>query len=172
MGWLFTQGMTRRGIVAHITRTQESDSGRWTSLAHTVRGNVVWSVIEHLDKSNNSATKYIGCFLIGSEKDYGWGYKDMTESMGPYYYSCPLRYLDMAPVTNEGWREKVRAYHATRTAARKRYASAKAGQVRKMINSVVPYITLQYKRKRTWVGSYDGKLYRIPSRMLGDIKVD
>ncbi len=41
-----------------------------------------------------------------------WGYKAMDESMAPYYYSCPLRYLDMAKELSPGWREKVRAHHA------------------------------------------------------------
>jgi antirestriction protein len=43
----------------------------------------------------------------------------MEESMGPYYYSCPLGYLDKVPVvTNPGWRDCVRNYHAELAAKR------------------------------------------------------
>jgi hypothetical protein len=34
----------------------------------------------------------------------------------PYYYSCPLRYLDMAPVQSFEWRERVHRFHAGRAA--------------------------------------------------------
>ena len=41
------------------------------------------------------------------------GYKDMTETMGPYNYDCPARILDLlSPTDNENalaWREKCRA---------------------------------------------------------------
>lgn len=44
--------------------------------------------------------------------------------MAPYYYSCPLRYLDMAKELSPGWREKVRAYHTQR----RQSATAIAGE--------------------------------------------
>ena len=43
-----------------------------------------------------------------------WGYKPLDESMHPYYYSCPLSYLDLAPEQSAEWRAGVRAYHARR----------------------------------------------------------
>ena len=36
------------------------------------------------------------------------------ESMHPYYYTCPLSYLDLAPEQSADWRAGVRAYHARR----------------------------------------------------------
>jgi hypothetical protein len=57
---------------------------------------------------------FICCTLLGSEPGFGWGCKHITESMGPAYYSCPLSYLDMAPVRSPEWREQVRRYHAPR----------------------------------------------------------
>jgi hypothetical protein len=43
-----------------------------------------------------------------------WYHKPMEESMGPYYYSCPLSYLDLAPVASWHWRDGVIQYHARR----------------------------------------------------------
>jgi hypothetical protein len=34
--------------------------------------------------------------------------------MHPYYYSCPLSYLDLAPEQSADWRAGVRAYHVRR----------------------------------------------------------
>lgn len=60
--------------------------------------------------------RWIGCDLMRHQKDYGWGYKDLDEICGPYYYSCPLKYLDLVPIEtyggNDEWRENVRQYHA------------------------------------------------------------
>lgn len=40
---------------------------------------------------------------------YGrWGYKTLDEQMGPYYYQCPVEWLERAPVANEAWRARVR----------------------------------------------------------------
>ena len=40
----------------------------------------------------------------------------MSESVHPYFYYCPLGYLDMVPLEVYGgyaeWRELVRQYHA------------------------------------------------------------
>jgi hypothetical protein len=35
----------------------------------------------------------------------------MDETMGPFYYDCPLEYLALAPETNPAWRAKVLAHH-------------------------------------------------------------
>ena len=56
---------------------------------------------------------YIGCHLLESSGG-DWGYKSLDESVHPYYYSCPLRYLDMAPVQSSEWRERVHRFHAGR----------------------------------------------------------
>ena len=61
------------------------------------------------------STAFIRCDLLqGSGND--WGHKPLEEAMHPYYYSCPLRYLDMAPEQCRDWRDGVRAHHARRNA--------------------------------------------------------
>lgn len=117
MGWDFTGGATKKDIIRECCKTQENDHGKWETLAHCVRGNVLWSVKQVTVKATGKTTRFIMCDLLGLEKGFGWGYKDIDESMGPCYYSCPLSFLDMAPEdgtgnTNPGWREQVRAYAA------------------------------------------------------------
>jgi len=60
--------------------------------------------------------RWIQCDLLQySRSNDGWGYKDMEESMHPYFYSCPLGYLAKVPIKtfggNEEWRKGVRSYH-------------------------------------------------------------
>jgi hypothetical protein len=61
--------------------------------------------------------------ILTSKKNGEWGYKDMTESMGPYYTDAPLKLLDLLseidPEDGYGayalkWREAVRETHAAK----------------------------------------------------------
>jgi hypothetical protein len=66
--------------------------------------------------SKDGVPRTVFVALIERGDRYGWGYKDMDESMGPYVYDAPLRLLeDLGPPPNEWaakWREGVRANHA------------------------------------------------------------
>lgn len=142
MGWLFTCGTTRRTQIDERTRSWEHTTPDGvlvtsTCLAHCYRGGtfsgVLWTVWERTFTKDGQDTepsqRWIGCDLLRHQRDYGWGYKDMEESMHPYFYSCPLKYLDLVPIEQFGghaeWREGVRAYHAR--AAEKRRARRLTG---------------------------------------------
>ncbi len=37
-----------------------------------------------------------------------WGYKTIPEKAGPFYYGCPLEFLDLAhDETNQEWRDRL-----------------------------------------------------------------
>lgn len=82
---------------------------------------MLWSVVEltakvegvHRDLAPGQSLRYIRCDLLERSGNQ-WGYKPLDESMHPYYYSCPLSYLDLAPEQSADWRAGVRAYHARR----------------------------------------------------------
>ena len=138
MGWLFKSGSTRRDLIEERTKSWERESGEMlmksTCLAHCYRGNVfsgvLWSVWERTFTNDNEelqpTERWIQCDLLKYQRDYGWGYKDMEESMHPYYYSCPRKYLEMVPLDvyggNPEWREGVREYHARQKERRQRLA--------------------------------------------------
>lgn len=129
MGWLFVPGCDRRSMIAERTegweRTlEDGKTVKTICLAHCYRGNsfsgVLWSVFERTfvrDGQQIDVTqRWIQCDLLRySTSDQGWGYKDMDESMHPYYYSCPKRYLGMVPPETFGgnveWREQVQQHH-------------------------------------------------------------
>lgn len=141
MGWLFTPGSNRKELIAERVqgwKRTSPDGLNVTSacIAHCYRGGtyrgVLWTVWERtFEKDGQEAQpteRWIGCDLLEySKSDEGWGYKDMEESMGPYYFSCPLSYLDMVPVVaNESWREGVRRYHEKQKEKRQAKKQAKA----------------------------------------------
>jgi hypothetical protein len=129
MGWLFTAGTNRRHLIAERTSDWHRQGAggitvTTTCLAHCYRGGtfsgVLWAVWERTFTKDGQQTqpdeRWITCDLLRHQKDYGWGYKDMDESMHPYFYSCPLGYLRMVPIEQYGgnveWRNGVQAYHA------------------------------------------------------------
>ena len=120
MGWYFSP-QSRSELIAELIAPQETERASVKVIAHALRGNVLWSVTEvtakvegvHRDLAPGQSLRYIRCDLLersGSQ----WGYKPLDESMHPYYYSCPLSYLDLAPEQSADWRAGVRAYHARR----------------------------------------------------------
>ena len=138
MGWLFTPGSDRKTLIAERAESWERTLGnsvevKSVCLAHCYRGNsftgVLWSVWERTFANHDGDDKYktqrwIQCDLLRFDRcNDGWGYKDMEESMHPYYYSCPLKYLEMVPIDqfggNEEWRQIVREHHEQRRAKRR-----------------------------------------------------
>lgn len=120
MGWLFTcdPSFNKARQVSEF-RSPGSWSEGTTLLADRVVGNHYWAALQ-----DKSGAKFIFLALMkGGGKNSGWGYKDMTEHCGPYYYDCPLSLLEMTDEpTGESaiaWRKKVREYHAAKKARAK-----------------------------------------------------
>ena len=116
MGWYYSR-QTRDQLIRELIQPKENERAFSEVIAHALRDNVLWSVVRVTSKqagvSNlavGESTTFILCDLLqGSGNE--WGYKPLSESVHPYYYSCPLPYLDMAPEKCREWREGVRAYH-------------------------------------------------------------
>lgn len=119
MGWSFNmdRSQEKEQFVAELNR---DFSPGYECLEHRVVGNHLWQLIKRPD-----GKKFINLYLMSRGNgrhgkgcsDHGWGYKGITEDMGPCYYDCPLSLLDKAdPVDGHSaeWREKVRAHHAAK----------------------------------------------------------
>jgi len=159
MGWLFTEGQTRRQLIEHLTKTEENDKRKWTTLKRYCSGNTLFTVQEVLNKETLETHRFIGVYLMAPHKGYGWGYKDMDESMGPYQVGCPLSFFDMVPDPGSyatEWRKQCRFAHA------RRFQKLEVGQAVKLTNGhsykIVSLCPLR--------GELAGLIYRIPRRML------
>lgn len=108
MGWLFTEGQTKRDLIQHLT----ADDDRTSTVRRCVRGSTLWV----LHESNTTGTRFIVGYLMLKDPDTGWGFKDVSEEAGPMDHSCPEGYLDMASEppndTAARWRDRVRSSHA------------------------------------------------------------
>lgn len=136
MGWDYGNE-TRKELVARLTNG---------AIAHksTNCARHLWVV--HADKS-------LCLYLIDRANPEQCGYKAISESMGPYYYDCPLSLFDLATaMVDENWRSQVRA-----AAARKAEVFAPGDAV--TVHGK-PY-TVVDKIKQSWrIRAPDGTIYK------------
>jgi len=121
MGWLFSH-RTREALIAERIEDVVTNSGTRTVLEHHLVDDVLWSLVRLVPNSSTAipgvaageACVVIFCDLIDCSRGL-WGSKTLKEGMGPFYWSCPLHFLDQATHgINPEWREGVRHYHAAR----------------------------------------------------------
>ena len=137
MGWLFPYGATRKSLIADRIEGWQRDTDEMTikseCLRHCFRGGrfsgVLWSVWKQTFTKDGidvqPERRFINCDLLEyARRHEGWGYKDLDESMHPFYYSCPLSYLALVPIDQFGgnaeWRKIVVEYHRRQREKRKR----------------------------------------------------
>lgn len=167
MGW--TTGYNSRSeVVETVTKGWENDMQTTTCIKKFFSGNNLWMVFERVSKAApTDVERFIVVALIRCWKAQGggmdWGYKDVSEEMGPCELSCPLSFLDM--VKDPGgyataWREKVRAAHAVKN------QKLVVGQVVKLTNGREYRISKFWKRSACGVDVKTGNEYRIPRGML------
>ena len=119
MGWSFEIcERSRKDYLERITGPGHFGPG-YTPLEHRVVGNHVWQLVRQVSVNRT----FICLDLIAKERNGGWGYKGLSEDMGPYHYDCPLALVDKAsmPINESAaaWRIKVREFHAKKSCKRK-----------------------------------------------------
>jgi hypothetical protein len=162
MGWYFSNA-SKSDLIKELT--SESIGAEWTrtTIAHAVRGSVLWTINQMSHLNGQETRLFIGCDLMQKYGGY-WGHKPLCEEDGPYYYSCPLKYLDMVPVQNADWRVKVREYHARRT------RQFETGQRVEVIGCTVPWVRITSANPLT--GEYAGVRYNLKRSLLGEVLQD
>jgi hypothetical protein len=156
MGWLFRPNCSRQDIVDDIIRFEETEHGKWETLRHSLRGNVLWTIVRWTNKKTGKVMKVISCHLL-QKSENTWGYKSLDEAMGPFYYTCPVSYLKEVPVANQEWRDQVLEHH------RRRNLKIQVGDKLTLIDGLkIPSVTVvQMIPGRQLVGRYAGEYYRI-----------
>ncbi len=160
MGWSFTMDATRADIIGERIEAWSSETHAGRTLRHCTKGNVLWTVWEFTDKRAGTTELDIGCDLLQGYPGYGWGYKNMGESMHPYYYSCPLAYLEMVPVACDKWREGVYEYHA------RQKRRLQVGATYTLISRTIPHVEIVSVKPLR--GRYNGCTYRVAKSYIGD----
>jgi len=117
MGWDFGSYESKQEFIDSLTQSYENEDAFYTCMEHKSYSGIMWSVWQRLDKSLASVQRNLvrphkrQCSSLraqGNERKHG-----------PFYYSCPLEYLDLVPDPeskySKGWRDEVRKFHAQRS---------------------------------------------------------
>lgn len=115
MGYLSNSQWRTRADVIKMLQADDKTGAFYKVLKSRSVGSCLFSVVEYINESGDIVRTVRIDLIKKIGADYG--YKTMDESVGPYYYNCPLNFLDnlTAPIGYASeWREKVRAYHAER----------------------------------------------------------
>lgn len=108
MGYTSSTGKTRNQVIAEQCGPWETVHGDTVTALRTHRaGNEDWFLYALYDHSGKEKDRFIGLTIWD-----GHYHKEMEEAVGPYYYGCPVEWLDLVPCPEtdwaRAWREKVR----------------------------------------------------------------
>ena len=160
MSWTFLYNAPDKNqVIEECTLT----SGSLCCIKKTTNGNELWTL--WLD--NSSGTKSIALFLL-ARRDNTWGYKYISEASGPYYYKCPLAFLEEAPVQNQSWRDKVLVYHNERKKTYKIARTIRVGQVVTLRDSTPSKFTVI--KINPFLGVANGCTYKLYKSRVIDIQ--
>lgn len=128
MGWLYMQSLRGHAGPAQYLDDQftyqcEALSSRVLK-STLVDTRVYYAAVEHLEVGRAREVFAAVClieFNPSASDGFIFGYKDMTENMGPYESDCPEAILDLLTPTDNAyareWRQRCRANAAARRAA-------------------------------------------------------
>ena len=86
MGTYYTKGADKAAIVRECLNITNG-----TVEAHTVKGRHLWALIA--TTRDGKPHKYVILFKLENDPGYGWGYKPISDDMGPYDCDCPVEYV-------------------------------------------------------------------------------
>lgn len=138
MGWLCRDEPVD-DPVAHLTDRFDHDGDRYANrvLAAARVGNTVYMALRCLEKTTGKSFVLAAVILIFNTREHGFGYKDMTETMGPTECACPDRIMRLlSPVEDipnpsyaAEWRARVAARKKANAEMRTKRASLRPGSL-------------------------------------------
>jgi hypothetical protein len=160
MGWTFLYNAPeKRHVIEDVTREGETVK----CVRKSTVGNHLWTIWERKEDGH----KFIVLFLLARDRG-NWGYKDMTESMHPYYYDCPLSFLDEVPVASEDWREGVINHHSAEKNRRRMLKSLTVGKTVRLKQGYKPS-ELRVVSMKPLIGEAGGNRYRLQKTKITEV---
>ena len=136
-------------------------------------GRRFWVVFEYIGGERDSQ-RFVCLFLIGADHSGWWGYKPVAEDEGPREVDCPLKYItelvpEPANEWSREWRERVRAFHASKRLQRSLAKIVTVGDQLYLKPGCRPAGPLTVTSARP-VRATDGwSTFRIPARLIHSV---
>lgn len=138
MGWTTDIDLpTGSTLKAEVDKLLNFENGEHRSkvLASSIVNSTYYAAVEQHGINGYSAIFAAVILTSTSKNRYGdrsWGYKDMSEDMGPYRYDCPARILGLLTPTDNETAQKWRASCREVLQRKSRCKTLKAGMVIKL----------------------------------------
>ena len=125
------------------------------------------------NKKTDEVFAVIYLLTYSPKSHYNFGYKDMNETMGPFYHNCPERILKLlTPTDNETanrWREHVKETHRKR-----KLMKQMNGKVLKLSEPISftngsHYSCFTKQNKRTYAGYISNGIFKSCTRVQIDL---
>ena len=164
MGWSFAmQDIGRKAHIESLTSVKHFSPG-YVPVTHRVVGCHVWQLAQRPD-----GTKFITLDLIAKERGGGWGYKNLDEDCGPYFFDCPVTLLDRAdpPATEnaKAWRIKVWEFADRQKRLKREMQTLKPGTV--IVVGPCQYTLLEDLGRSGWTArDLGGAYWRLTKRFI------
>ena len=160
MGWTWYPAQHfKKGRIDRIEECRK-ELGYACIVADGMVGSVYYGAIR-IDEN-----RVVAVVMLTKTSGYEFGYKDMDETMEPYYYECPLKVLKvLTPTDNENairWREKCIKYREDKKAkinlgklpiGTKVEVSIPYNTTYYNENEVVVLEKIKYRKTSTWVNA-------------------
>jgi len=96
MGTYYSTGATKQDIIDELLQPLKNAAVLVESAVKRESDgeSVLWTV--EAGERDGEHYQFIGCYVLRHDPS-GWGYKPMDETMGPFFYSVPKKWLDKYP---------------------------------------------------------------------------
>jgi hypothetical protein len=160
MGWTSYPNYRKAEVINDIKTLYPADM-QW-SLA----GNNLWGlfVIPNDTAKYKQGEKVILLYRLSSFGKNEYGYKELCESVHPYHYNCPLKFLKEAVVECQEWRDNVVKFHESNRNLRKQVANLMIDDIIQLKNSRIKEVKIV--SVKPLLGAYGGVVYKIPKNMI------
>lgn len=177
MGWTFGYGFDRMDAANEATAGFETETAKVECVKRVFRGNVCYALMRATPKNGEPEQRY-GLVVLLAKDGRNWGYKDMDETMFPFYYDFPVSWLDeLTELENDSsrrWREAVRRTAAEKAERRAMLRNAKRGD-RIVLRSGYSAggaregVVARRDGRRLYC-RFNGALARVPAKAIGSIE--
>jgi hypothetical protein len=160
MGWLSFRNTGKQAVVRQIKLDYDAIT-QWSLV-----GNNLWGlfVIPNDTAKYKQGEKVILLYRLSSFGKNEYGYKELCESVHPYHYNCPLKFLKEATVTCQEWRDNVVKFHESNRNLRKQVANLMIDDIIQLKNSRIKEVKIV--SVKPLLGAYGGVVYKIPKKMI------
>ena len=138
MGWLYKHDPIDDPVADPTDHFKHDGEHRTQRVLAAARvANTVYMALKITEKTSGNSYVLAAIILISNTRKHGFGYKDMSECMGPYECDCPDRIMRLlspiedipSPSYAAEWRARVAARKTANAALRTKRASLRPGSI-------------------------------------------